>query len=65
MKGPAKFANYLARHGIEQKAVAEACGVKPVTVWRWLNGRRTPNTRTLLWIQKFTGGDVMVDDWIG
>ena len=55
---------WFAMTGTAPKWVAEACGVRVQTVYRWRDGNRTPRGRHLAQIMAFTSGAVTPLDFL-
>lgn len=59
-----KLSDYLARTDTTVAAFAEAVGVAPTSVYRWLNGHRTPDIQQMRGIFTATRGLVTPNDWV-
>lgn len=54
---------YLEGTGTSVREFADLTGVTIFAVRKWLNGERTPKTRTVKLIDQITSGKVSLDDW--
>ena len=54
----------LAKTGQTPKAFAAAAGVSFQTLYRYLDGSRTPRPKMQRRIAELTGGDVQPNDWV-
>lgn len=53
---------YLEKYKISQRQFALKCGLDPIVINRYLNGKRKPSLVTAVKIHKFTKGEVSVFD---
>ncbi len=51
---PALIDAWLTKHNKTRAWLADSLGVKRETLWRWLNGKRTPRIDHCVAIQKLT-----------
>jgi transcriptional regulator with XRE-family HTH domain len=56
---------YMAEHGLSEKALAEALKVSRVSVNRWRNRERFPSKRSLEGLYRVTDGAVTAADFFG
>lgn len=57
------LANYLADHGLTQRAFAKLIDAPPPQISMWLSGRRRPGLDYALAIEQVTGGEVPAASW--
>lgn len=55
---------YLKRHGLSQNGFGEKIGAADGTVSRWVTGARLPSLRSLIAIERATGGWVTMTDFV-
>jgi DNA-binding transcriptional regulator YdaS (Cro superfamily) len=59
-----KFKSWIRKSGKRPIDVANALGVYPSTVHRYMVGERTPHPEIMMKIQRLTDGKVTLEDWI-
>jgi DNA-binding transcriptional regulator YdaS (Cro superfamily) len=57
------LANYLADHGLTQRAFAKLIDAPPPQISMWLSGRRRPGLDYALAIEQVTEGAVPAKSW--
>jgi len=59
------FGQWLEGHHISQAAAARALGVSPPCIHDWIRENRVPNQRYREAIERWTGGAIVADAWLG
>jgi len=58
------FADWLKKSGLKPSEVAKEINVSPQAVTNYLAGIRTPRPSIMLEIQRISGGQVKLSDWV-
>lgn len=58
-----KLAEWLASTGTSAAALAERCGVHPLTIYKWKDGTNVPRHARLAALTQATGGAVTANDF--
>lgn len=61
--GPGRLRGWLREERMSQRMFAEALGITPETVSRYLNGRMAPTKLFALAVEAMTCGHVRREDW--
>jgi transcriptional regulator with XRE-family HTH domain len=59
-----KLATYLQKNGLTDVDFAKSVGQSEFAVRKWLNGSRFPRHKTLIEIERVTGGKVRPNDFL-
>ena len=64
VKGRALLIQYIDKTLLAKTAFAEACGVSPPMLSRYIHGNRKPTLRAAFQIEHATGGEVPASSWL-